>query len=262
MNNDNDPDEQPTQSFRNRLTGEVAEIPTEIDPKTGKRIVLWDDILSLFQDAGSIRNANALVPFLKDDNLQLFIPKRIAYHPGVILDMVVKTTEQTISTREDVRLPQIQPARTESKDHDDRLDQTLTTLTIADNTNQSLVVCPEGIPHGTQSSILTHNPSHNTLLHPIMSGQVSSKQSIDQNLNLLQGQIAQMEKKMDGNFDKTIRMQQQALDRLAVIQNRVEAVITQTYELLEYPIPRLFIVLPKAMSLRDKFKNLFSDQFR
>ncbi|KAG0002891.1 hypothetical protein BGZ65_002230 [Modicella reniformis] len=165
MNNDNDPDEQPTQSFRNRLTGEVDEIPTVLDSNTGKRIVLWDDIQFGFQNAGPIWNARLL-------------PKRIAYHAGVVLDVVVKNTEQNIS--------QIQSARKESMDHDDQLNQTLATLVISNNTNQSLVY-PE---------------------------------------------------------------------------NRVEAVITQTYELLEYPIPRLFIVLPKAMGLRDKFKNLLSDQFR
>ncbi|KAF9999104.1 hypothetical protein BGZ65_005482, partial [Modicella reniformis] len=211
LNNDNDPDEQPTQSFRNRLTGKVAEIPTEIDPKSGKRIVLWDDIQNAFQNAGSIWNAKSLVPLMKD-NPKPLIPERIPYHPKVVLDVVVKTTEQTISTREDVRLPQIQSARNESKNHDDRLNQTLATLAIADNTNQSLVVYPEGIPHGTQSSILER--------------------------------IDQMEKRMDEKFDKTNLMQQQTLDQLAVIHNRVEAAITQTYELHEYPIPRLFIVLP------------------
>ncbi|KAK3821118.1 MAG: hypothetical protein J3Q66DRAFT_148005 [Benniella sp.] len=57
-----------------------------------------------------------------------------------------------------------------------------------------------------------------------------------------------------------LQMQQQTLDRLAIIQNRIESVITQTYELHEYPIPRLFIVLPKTVGLSGKLKSIF--QFR
>ena len=41
------------------------------------------------------------------------------------------------------------------------------------------------------------------------------------------------------------QLQIQAIGQLAVLQTRVQAVLTQTYELHEYPIPRLFIVLPE-----------------
>ncbi|KAG0214301.1 hypothetical protein BGX28_002409 [Mortierella sp. GBA30] len=41
-----------------------------------------------------------------------------------------------------------------------------------------------------------------------------------------------------------------------------EAVIAQTYDLHEYPIPRLFIVLPKSSRIQDKITNPFVKQFR
>ncbi|KAF9344007.1 hypothetical protein BGX26_004921, partial [Mortierella sp. AD094] len=44
---------------------------------------------------------------------------------------------------------------------------------------------------------------------------------------------------------KMIDMQQKALDRLMLIQSKTEAILTQQLELAEYPIPRLFIVLPE-----------------
>ncbi|KAI8598370.1 hypothetical protein EDD21DRAFT_406882 [Dissophora ornata] len=59
-----------------------------------------------------------------------------------------------------------------------------------------------------------------------------------------------------------INMQKQTLDRLVIIQSRVQAVLIQTYELHEYPIPRLFIILPKEMRFRDRLGKPFSDQFR
>ncbi|KAF9359667.1 hypothetical protein BGX34_008222 [Mortierella sp. NVP85] len=62
--------------------------------------------------------------------------------------------------------------------------------------------------------------------------------------------------------DEMLNLQKQTLNRLVHILSRVQALLTQTYELHEYPVPRLFIVLPKATGFRDKVVNLFSDQFR
>ncbi|KAF9272103.1 hypothetical protein BGZ68_002708, partial [Mortierella alpina] len=57
------------------------------------------------------------------------------------------------------------------------------------------------------------------------------------------------------------QMQQRALDQLAMLQSRVQAVLTQTYELHEYPIPRLFIVLPQYPSGWDILEP-FTDKYR
>ncbi|KAG0351167.1 hypothetical protein BGZ54_003387 [Gamsiella multidivaricata] len=58
-----------------------------------------------------------------------------------------------------------------------------------------------------------------------------------------------------------LQLQEQALDRLAVIHGRVAALLTQTYELHEYPIPRLFTILPNKTSSWDP-TNILSNQFR
>ncbi|KAH7054762.1 hypothetical protein BKA57DRAFT_452132 [Linnemannia elongata] len=57
------------------------------------------------------------------------------------------------------------------------------------------------------------------------------------------------------------QLQLRALDQLAVLQSRVQAVLTQTYELHEYSIPRLFVVLPQDPSGWDTL-NPFSNKFR
>ncbi|KAF9903457.1 hypothetical protein EC991_003785 [Linnemannia zychae] len=92
---------------------------------------------------------------------------------------------------------------------------------------------------------------------------------------VLQSQILDMQKaagvmseRMLELQQRTIQMQQQALDRLALIQNKVAAIMTQTYELHEYSIPRLFIVLPKeedstvTEKLGKSFRNVFVKQFK
>ncbi|KAF9959573.1 hypothetical protein BGZ70_008808 [Mortierella alpina] len=73
------------------------------------------------------------------------------------------------------------------------------------------------------------------------------------------------ELKLQGNVleqlaRKMIDMQQQALDRLTLIQSKTEAILTQQLELVEYPIPRLFIVLPEVPTKYDP-GNWFRTKF-
>ncbi|KAG0377519.1 hypothetical protein BGX24_005962 [Mortierella sp. AD032] len=58
-------------------------------------------------------------------------------------------------------------------------------------------------------------------------------------------------------------MQQITPDRLALIHSKATAILLQTYELHEYPIPRLFIILPKEdTTRREKLTTLFVKRFR
>jgi len=86
-------------------------------------------------------------------------------------------------------------------------------------------------------------------------------------MNKSQEEMKQLQKAFDAKQDElkqltleTKEMQQRALDQLAVLQSRVQAVLTQTYELHEYPIPRLFVVLPQDPSGWDVL-NPFSNKF-
>ncbi|KAF9202921.1 hypothetical protein BGZ59_001909 [Podila verticillata] len=56
-------------------------------------------------------------------------------------------------------------------------------------------------------------------------------------------------------------LQKQMNDRLILIQNKTEAILTQQLELAEYPIPRLFIVLPEEPAKYDP-GNWFRTKFR
>ncbi|KAF9315634.1 hypothetical protein BG006_003721, partial [Podila minutissima] len=86
-------------------------------------------------------------------------------------------------------------------------------------------------------------------------------QYLSQNVgNLVQdvGELKQKGDLLEQLARKMIDMQQQALDRLALIQSKTEAILTQQLELVEYPIPRLFIVLPEEPAkFRTKFRLHF-----
>ncbi|KAF9928580.1 hypothetical protein BGZ65_006212, partial [Modicella reniformis] len=381
----NDSGKPPSQAFRDPSTLKVSNIQTVTDPKTGKPIILWRHVQAAFEKAKAIWNGDSFVSFMIDENLEEVTPLRIAYHPGDVLDVIM----ETISTGEAVNRP-LTPFAGKEEDHDDRWNQIMTTLTIADNTNdQSLVVYTGntlGNSPSSSSSMVIHNPLHNNSLDTIMSGQVISKQFMDQHLELLkdemtknkelqhqifrlqefqqdinqqlfrkQEEISQMQQQMQElqqhtsqellkkqeemqklqdlqqyniqqllkmqelqqhtsqqllqkqeemlqmqqhnsqemkqmqqhnsqellkkqeemqelqqqtrqeflkKQDQMLQMQQRAHERLVNLHTSVQAVLTQTYELHEYPIPRLFIVLPKAVGLRGKFKSLLSEQFR
>ncbi|KAG0204571.1 hypothetical protein BGX28_003542 [Mortierella sp. GBA30] len=66
---------------------------------------------------------------------------------------------------------------------------------------------------------------------------------------------------MNKKEQQNLLMQQHAIDRLTVVQGRVQAILTKPYGLHECPIPRLFIVLPKETSNWDP-TNIFNNQFR
>ncbi|CAO3568667.1 unnamed protein product [Mortierella alpina] len=57
------------------------------------------------------------------------------------------------------------------------------------------------------------------------------------------------------------KMREELMGQFAVLQSRIQAVLTQTYELHEYPIPRLFVVLPQDPS-RWHIVNPLSKKFR
>ncbi|KAF9140378.1 hypothetical protein BGX30_006609, partial [Mortierella sp. GBA39] len=60
-----------------------------------------------------------------------------------------------------------------------------------------------------------------------------------------QEEVKQLQEQVLSNQKEMKQLQWRALDQLVVLQSRVQAVLTQTYELHEYPIPRLFVVIPQ-----------------
>ncbi|KAF9933676.1 hypothetical protein BGZ67_004171 [Mortierella alpina] len=85
-----------------------------------------------------------------------------------------------------------------------------------------------------------------------------------QEMKLLQKEALERQEEMKqlalDHHEEIRQLQIQALGQLAVLQDRIKAVLTQTYELHEYPIPRLFVVLPQDLSkwrAMDPFSNMF-----
>ncbi|KAG0198168.1 hypothetical protein BGX31_004644, partial [Mortierella sp. GBA43] len=264
---------QPKQKFRCRATGDILAIVTHLDPNTGERVVLWEDIQAGFKNADSIRDEDSLVSFLRDASLKEIIPRRIAYYPGTVLDVIVDDHNR------DYGHNQLNPEVT-------LLD---VTVTVDSNTDDKpLVLYSSSVDGSHPSSVVVSNTP--SLLQDVVSNfsrqieglqmQLAQSQLLQEDANKMldkaaeerarnQEEVKEMQRRQQETSDQLVKkqeemnkMQKMALDRLAIIHSRVQAVVTQTYELHEYPIPRLFIILPKATGVFDKIKNPFANQFR
>ncbi|KAK3829257.1 MAG: hypothetical protein J3Q66DRAFT_324764 [Benniella sp.] len=85
------------QPVRDLSTSRTGFIPTHLDKDTEEYFVLWDDILDTFKNAEYIKCNGEVVLFMVDDNFEHLLPLRICYHPGVTLEVVSGTCEQTIT---------------------------------------------------------------------------------------------------------------------------------------------------------------------
>ncbi|KAI8349050.1 hypothetical protein B0O80DRAFT_429165 [Mortierella sp. GBAus27b] len=297
---------QSTQEFRCRSANEVLEIVTRLDPDTGERVVLWEEIQAGFKNAHSIRSGKFVVPFLRGVDLKEIIPRRIVYHPGTVLDVILddhncgyslshdpnETTLSDIASSRDLcqTTPCIEPTAIYTTVTATSMQLATVTLKDSDIDNKSLVPYSPSMARSHQSSVVMPNaPS----LQDVVSTQVSMQHSLDLQCIQIEGlqnkldkaaeeraknqeEMKEMQRRQQDTADQLVmkqeelvkkqeemnEMQKMALDRLAIIHSHVQAVVTQTYELHEYPIPRLFIVLPKATGVFDKIKNPFANQFR
>ncbi|KAF9904217.1 hypothetical protein EC991_002920 [Linnemannia zychae] len=115
-----------------------------------------------------------------------------------------------------------------------------------------------------------HSVDHHQLLEPLMRLVAQSIEVVTQQKEVLREQAAskEREEKMLAELEaakerdqEMLKMHQQTIDRLIVNQQRVEAILIQNYELHEYPIPRLFVVLPDSFKDWDP-RNFLMERFR
>ncbi|KAK3821021.1 MAG: hypothetical protein J3Q66DRAFT_437962 [Benniella sp.] len=281
------PEMQPTQAFRCRSSGKIVNIETFIDPKSGERIVLWKDVQRAFKNAESIWKGSCMLSFLKDENFEEITPWRTAYYPDHVLEVDRGDTSQVFHSRETsiAAHPETFYALGEPTHHDTKLGHQRFASTADANTQVRFIDTPAIAETNTMNqdaqsmALVPQNQTPYPIMQYVDHRFERLQVEIDKNRQL-QGQLVQMQQHMDTNQQQMyqlqkdtgeeiikrqqemLRMQQQALDRLAIIQSSMQALVTQTYELHEYPIPRLFIVLPKTLGLSGKIKSLISDQFR
>jgi len=176
------------------------------------------------------------------------------------------------------------------------LDAVALALSRINTKNDSATVDHGGLSDGCQASVGAYNQLYDSYREALLSGQEMEakrfKQSIgdyfqqfqkemDRNKTLQkylvsvqqQQQRLQQEalealeelkkqKAIEEEQERIRQARQQALDRLAAIQNRSRELLLHEYELHEGAIPRLFIVLPKATGLCNRSTRSIAKRFR
>ncbi|KAF9374898.1 hypothetical protein CPC16_001009, partial [Podila verticillata] len=309
-----------TQSFRLNGTTEIVRIP--IQHVDGQNVVYWKSIEKVFPGVKCVKNGDVAVPHC------------IKYFPGVVLDVVfssadeslhVDSSEGALSLVPTVALtPALSVGRTDAPaglstdpSHDDefveglRVTSALAETPIGDLGTHSPSTGSLILPLALLSEVKTSskpalsfmqvvklaskkaNESDGRVQQQELSAKIDhmikSQEEMKQlqkafdakqeEMNQLQKQVLEHQEEMKqlkkasdakqeemkqlilDHHDEMKEMQQRALDQLSVLQSRVQAVLTQTYELHEYSIPRLFVALPQYPSVWDAV-NPFSNKFR
>ncbi|KAI8604425.1 hypothetical protein EDD21DRAFT_350947 [Dissophora ornata] len=261
------------QAFRAATSTGTVYIPARLDSKTGENVVLWKDIQMAFNKPRCIMSGSDVVVFMVDDDFQELVPLRIAYHPGLVLEVIIGDSVELNNDVSKVLTKDPDPCPTSPTTIATDIDLKATVweenvaipsplveqIDDANSTDKSLVICSD------DTRVSLSNP--NSL--PLNSEVQAQSESIRNALHLgFESTLALLEKNRTLQeehrkmMDEMLRLQTQTLERLAIVQNRIESTITQNYELHEYPIPRLFVVLPKAKRIRETLDKPLSKEFR
>ncbi|KAF9898291.1 hypothetical protein BX616_004238 [Lobosporangium transversale] len=237
----------------------------------GRPFVMWDDIKDVFPLASRLQCGRRIISFMVDENGNRLLPLRIEYQPESVIQVILSRAS-SLQNPDDFPSPPpstrsahsasvskhgsyiaaftLEPA--EENDRSPR-DSLLSTWSISDeakNRYRSSVYLYENFMQSIQlgrTNLASMYQDDFREQFYTLEGEMSRNQALQQ-------QMMEMQQSM-------LELQQQAIDKLTAIQTRVQAILVQSYALLEYPIPRLFIILPKHGGQWDSV-NILHNEFR
>ncbi|KAF9929600.1 hypothetical protein FBU30_001441 [Linnemannia zychae] len=283
-------------------SGEGDTLEIRVFPGTektqGRSFILYEDIQDMFPGITRLLYGKRMVGMMADAEGNRLHPLRIEYHPGCTISVITKSDtltsslqagpQSTFSSYSDMPLcsasesSYIDPHS--SKSSTSSTDVNSPTRTSISSTISSIISKKSGeilrrasvldAPNISAEVKLEFKSSldlYHNFLQAIRNGQTEDTNSIRddfrQHFMALEDEMAknaELQQQMLEMQQNMMQLQQQSLDRLALIQSRAQAILVQNYELHEYPIPRLFIVLPKDSSrwnptraIHNKFRLYF-----
>ncbi|GJJ68410.1 hypothetical protein EMPS_00756 [Entomortierella parvispora] len=254
-------------------------------------VIFWEDIQRVFPGVKFVRRGHVVLSMLRTQNGDKYNPERIKYHPNEVLNVELGTNDNDTLASMDGRIdihsaasssainPETTPISLLSDTISDlgvasdrviissTIEPGLTTLKRASTADihNITTALTEAIELSNESgqpltkdelTLLVRSKLHSEL--PIKSafestvlrelGALHDQGATTQQISATTQQISATTQQI---VLKVLELQRQMSDRLILIQSKTEAILTQQLELNEYPIPRLFIVLPEKMSKYD-----------
>ncbi|KAG0055323.1 hypothetical protein BGZ83_008962 [Gryganskiella cystojenkinii] len=237
------------QDLSNNNSGNpIRNIEVRTDPLSGEPFVLWKDVQIAFKDADFVidtEDGHSIFDSLTDD-----------------IDQLLKSDTfrrmQNKDPQSEIMPTVVLRSRINSRPH---IRMSMTARTSIQSFNDLRSSYVEAIFTGQV-------PEANGIMAMMMKCLQDLKIETERlNSRLDQGAEVQavhtaMLSKINDMSETMIHMQQSTLDQLARTQAQIQALLTQTFELHEYQVPRLFIILPKVHRRRDAILKPFSNKFR
>ncbi|KAG0368302.1 hypothetical protein BGX24_002878 [Mortierella sp. AD032] len=233
-----------------------------VEETQGVPFVLLKDIQEHFPEASTFMCGRRAITYMRDANYDRLMPLRFAHQPDAITIAETKS-----SMRPTEMLPESSPMPSPSSRTRQGFSGTSPPqLSRPNGTLRSTSISPKDKNRPQQSNVLFEDqvkamkndgkgrPDLTRSDFSPFQESLNRDHDPQQQLNNMQQHMPQMQQHMP-------QMQRRPLDRLAVIQGRIQAILTQTYELHEYPTPRLFIILPKDTSGCNP-ASLLNNQFQ
>ncbi|KAF9120342.1 hypothetical protein BGW39_011489 [Mortierella sp. 14UC] len=233
------------------------------EPQTKQQVVYWDDITRVFPKALHVKNGPTIVSFARNQQRQWCEPHCIRHYPGDTLE-VLEGNALVSPAPPSHRLLQ----RSQSM-----LQESSVQMAHYEKSVQSgQLVRADTIMHGMQAMRKDMQEEFRVLHFKVAKN--DELKALTQKIKDLEAAAEAQTKRMEKMHKQSVELQEhslklhhEGLNRLALIQNKVSAILIQNYELHEYPIPRLFIVLPKEDTTRTEkvtrsIKSLFAEQFK
>ncbi|KAF9386251.1 hypothetical protein CPC16_007613 [Podila verticillata] len=289
-----------TQSFR--LIGRTNIIKIPVKQVQGQTVIYWDDIELFFSGVKYVMNGDVGITLMRDSKEIRLVPHCIKHYPGDILDVILSTAAKHVSEdfsmatssltsdngpADTPTLAAINPDGPGAIIDEFNINPPLssTEVTLAESVS-SLAIATE--PFSDLSFAEFHQATAtrgNTVnIHSQLDSVAMIIEQARQGGLPFETVIALINSKLapaaiaTPGFETVIRLMvvlynqgattQQIVrelnDRLILIQSKIEVILTQQLELLEFTIPRLFCVLPEevisfdpANWIRTKFRLHF-----
>ncbi|KAF9906066.1 hypothetical protein EC991_001074 [Linnemannia zychae] len=288
----------PHQRFRQGHRAELLAVRK--DKTTGELYSRVTDIQRSFPGVSLFKVNGVIINFLEDEDEQMYEPHRIAHYPDDVVDIVTTYPSSSLNISTDAHefhhLAQlsaddrmtitlsklsIQPSLTSSSDtlvpplnHH----RAVAISSASSSTTNLFQSTPIARPLAVLSSIASEISQIQSKLDRSTDDQsVQHIQLMQQLFQMVQRQnetltqlaeskereervLAELAEAKERD-EEMHRIQRQTIDRLIIAQQRIDTILVQNYELHEYPIPRLFVILPGTLERWDP-RNLFMERFR
>ncbi|KAF9585668.1 hypothetical protein BGW38_001290 [Lunasporangiospora selenospora] len=210
--------------------------------------VLLEDIRDAFHFASDFLLDGKPVPFLEDENHERLFPRRIAYYPNEVLTVVPLPDEEiqgilVSSARNLSYSPSMGTLDVPGPDVGTALSSPHNSLYLL--SNRSLEDTLSELLESHHHRLHEDQEHHTEALMEQLIELQTLVGKLQQDLSHANQKISEQVQELSQLQKQTLDLQQQTLDRVLLLQQKVQAILTQTFELHEYSLPRLFIVLPE-----------------